>query len=58
MEAHALFAAAAYGVSAAGVGGLILWVWLDGRARLRELRALEESGVRRRSDQAAAPEPR
>ena len=31
------------------VAGLILWVWLDGRARRRELAALEAAGIRRRS---------
>ena len=52
MTAHALFVTAAYAVSAIGLAGLIGWIVLDGRARRRELAALEASGVRRRSDAA------
>lgn len=46
---HAAYVAAAYAAAFATVAGLILWVWLDGRARRRELAALEASGIRRRS---------
>jgi len=34
--------------------GLIAWVWLDHRARQRELAQLEAAGIRRRSDRSEA----
>lgn len=46
---HFAYVAAAYAASFATIGGLVLWVWLDGRARRLELAALEASGIRRRS---------
>lgn len=46
---HTLFVTTAYLVSAFGLGGLALWIVLDGRARRRELAALEETGVTRRA---------
>ena len=46
---HLHFVLASYGLTAAVLGGVGLWLWLDRAARLRELRTLEESGVRRRS---------
>lgn len=48
------FIAAAYGISGIAIGGLILWVVLDARARRAELRALQASGIRRRSEQRSA----
>lgn len=52
MSAHALFVTAAYAVSALAIAGLIGWIVLDGRARRRDLAALEASGLRRRSDRS------
>ncbi|PPJ45083.1 heme exporter protein CcmD [Rhizobium sp. KAs_5_22] len=49
---HAFYIYLSYGISAVIVLALIGWTWLDGRARQAELKALEASGVRRRS---AAP---
>jgi heme exporter protein D len=46
---HPWFVGAAYGISAIVIAGLILWILLDGRARRRDIAALEASGVRRRS---------
>lgn len=46
---HLGYVAAAYAAAFATISGLVLWVWLDGRARRRELAALEAAGVRRRS---------
>jgi heme exporter protein D len=46
---HTLFVVAAYLVTAIGLGGLALWIVLDGRARRRELAALREAGVTRRA---------
>jgi heme exporter protein D len=46
---HPWFVAAAYGISAIVIAGLILWILLDGRARRRDIADLEASGVRRRS---------
>ncbi|PSM19260.1 MULTISPECIES: heme exporter protein CcmD [Nitratireductor] len=47
---HALYVAAAYGLSALAIGGLVVWTLFDQRARKAELAALEAQGVRRRSD--------
>ncbi|MCX7303029.1 MAG: heme exporter protein CcmD [Hyphomicrobiales bacterium] len=52
MTAHGLYVAAAYGVSALAITGLIAWILLDSRARRREMAQLEADGMRRRSDQA------
>ena len=54
MSTHAVFVTAAYAVAGIGITGLIAWVFLDGRARQAEMRELEKSGVRRRSDAGAA----
>ena len=51
MSGHAGYIIAAYGISALAILLLISWVVLGQRARKAELAALEESGVRRRSDQ-------
>ena len=50
MSAHALYVAAAYGVSALVIAALIGWVLSDRSARRRELADLEAAGMRRRSD--------
>lgn len=52
MSAHALYVTAAYAVSAVVLAGLAGWVFLDRRARRRELAALEAAGLRRRSERA------
>jgi heme exporter protein D len=52
MGAHAAFIAAAYGVAAIIVMGLILWVVADHRAQRRALAALEGQGITRRSHAA------
>ena len=52
MSAHALYVAAAYGVSAVAIAGLILWILADQRARKREMAELEAAGFRRRSDRS------
>ena len=52
MSAHALYVAAAYGITTIALTGLIGWILLDQRARNRELAELEAAGVRRRSDKA------
>jgi heme exporter protein D len=46
---HFFYVAASYGAASATVLGLVLWVWLDGRGRRRELQSLESAGIRRRS---------
>lgn len=51
---HALYVAAAYGVTAVALGGLLLWILVDGRNRKRELARLEAEGVRRRSSGTAS----
>ncbi|MGE7369580.1 heme exporter protein CcmD [Neorhizobium sp. NPDC001467] len=50
---HAFYIAMSYGIAALVSLCLIAWVWLDGRARARELAELEASGVRRRSSPVA-----
>ncbi|WP_018235955.1 heme exporter protein CcmD [Ensifer sp. BR816] len=49
MTSHAAYVFASYAVAFAIVAGLALWVIGDGRARRRELKALEAAGIRRRS---------
>ncbi len=50
---HAFYIAMSYGIAALISLCLIVWVWLDGRARKRELTELEASGLRRGRPQAA-----
>jgi heme exporter protein D len=50
MSAHALYVAAAYGISAVTLIGLAGWILFDYRARQQELAELEARGVRRRSE--------
>jgi len=54
---HAFFVFSSYGASALVFCALVLWLMLDGRARKRELAALEKSGARRRSDHNAKDGP-
>ena len=53
---HTFYIAMSYAVAALVTLCLIGWVWLDGRARQRELAELEAAGVRRRSAQPKTPE--
>lgn len=46
---HEFYIYVSYGVTGLVILTLIGWVWLDGRARQRELKELEAAGVRRRS---------
>ncbi|CZT33429.1 heme exporter protein CcmD [Rhizobium sp. 9140] len=55
MSAHLGYVVASYGAALVAVATLIAWVVLDARARRRELRALEEAGIRRRSAGGGAP---
>lgn len=56
MSAHALYVAAAYGLSALGLLLLIGWIVTDYRGRRTDLGRLEAAGVRRRSEpQRAGP---
>ena len=50
---HTFYIATSYGFAALVTFCLIGWVWLDGRARRRELAELEASGIRRRSTRSA-----
>ncbi|MND91867.1 Heme exporter protein D (CcmD) [compost metagenome] len=52
---HTFYISASYVVAAVITLCLIGWVWLDGRARQKELAELEASGIRRRS---ARPAPK
>ncbi|WP_082475469.1 MULTISPECIES: heme exporter protein CcmD [unclassified Rhizobium] len=49
MSAHLAYVAASYAAALLVIAGLVVWVVLDARARHRELKALEEAGIRRRS---------
>ncbi|ODR91098.1 heme exporter protein CcmD [Sinorhizobium alkalisoli] len=53
---HAAYVLSSYAVAVATVVGLVLWVVGDGRARQRELKALEAAGIRRRSAEATGGE--
>jgi heme exporter protein D len=48
---YAFYVFTSYGVATFVILCLIAWVWLDGRARRKELAQLEASGFRRRSAQ-------
>lgn len=56
MGEHAAFVLGSYGVATVTVLGLILWVLIDARGRQRDLKRLEEAGIRRRSATASAGE--
>ncbi|AWI59215.1 heme exporter protein CcmD [Sinorhizobium fredii] len=56
MMSHAAYVIASYVVAFAVAVGLVLWVVGDGRARQRELKALEAAGIRRRSAEAPGGE--
>ena len=46
---HAFYVYSSYGFAAVLVIAVIAWTWSDGRLRQQELKALEASGIRRRS---------
>ncbi len=48
---HAFYVYSSYGVSALALALIVAWVVLDSRARKRELKMLEDAGIRRRSAQ-------
>lgn len=52
MSSHDLFVAAAYLLSAIGIGGLIAWIVVDQELQRRELAAFEARGIKRRSERA------
>ena len=52
---YAGFILASYGVTAATILLLILWVMLDGRKQAKILAELHERGIKRRSERATAP---
>jgi len=54
---HAFYIGMSYALTGLIVFGLIAWVWLDGRARKRELKELEALGIRRRSRPAKTEAP-
>jgi heme exporter protein D len=49
---HFVFVAASYAASALVIGALISWIVLAQRARKAELAALDQTGIKRRSDTA------
>jgi heme exporter protein D len=49
---HFAFVAASYGISTLVIGALVLWIGITQRARKAELTALEQAGIKRRSDAA------
>lgn len=51
---HAFYIGMSYAATSLVVLCLIAWVVLDGQARKRELKALEASGVRRRTKAGSA----
>jgi len=51
---HTFYVAVSYIAAFAVTFGLVAWVWLDHRARQRELAQLEAAGIRRRSAQNEA----
>lgn len=56
MAEHLDFVLASYGLAALIVIALIVWLWVDRNATVRELENLEKMGLRRRSDSTDAGE--
>lgn len=54
---HAAFIIAAYLVTAAIIGALVVWAFLDHRVQRRALAGLETRGVARRPQDAACAVP-
>lgn len=54
---HAAIIGACYAAVALVIMGLIAWLVADGRRLARQLRALEERGIRRRSAKSGDAEP-
>lgn len=54
---HAFYVYCSYGFAAVLVIAVTLWTWADGRARQKELAALEASGIRRRSHSKGSERP-
>lgn len=46
---YAFYVYGSYGFAALVTIAVTLWIWSDGRARQKELAALEAAGIRRRS---------
>lgn len=46
---HAFYIGMSYALTGLITAVLIAWIWLDGRARRREMAQLEASGIRRRA---------
>ncbi len=49
---HAFYVDCSYAFAAFVTLAVTFWTWADGRARRRELAALEAAGIRRRSQRA------
>jgi heme exporter protein D len=49
MGSYAFYVYGSYGFAAIVTIAVTLWTWADGRARRKELAALEAAGIRRRS---------
>ncbi|GAA3092491.1 heme exporter protein CcmD [Rhizobium viscosum] len=49
MSSYAFYVYGSYGFAAVVTIAVTLWTWTDGRARQKELAALEAAGIRRRS---------
>ncbi len=55
---HAQFIIASYAVVVVVLGGLIVWLWVDGARQKRLMADLEARGIRRRSAKGANPPDR
>ncbi len=51
MSDHLVFVLASYGLGGLILLGLIVWLWVDRNATVKELARLEELGIRRRSEE-------
>jgi heme exporter protein D len=49
---HFVFVAGSYGASVLVIGSLVAWILFTQRTRKAELAALDQSGIKRRSDAA------
>ena len=51
MSDHLVFVVSSYALGALILLVLVAWLWLDRNSTIKELKRLEEMGLRRRSDE-------
>ncbi|MDZ7823863.1 MAG: heme exporter protein CcmD [Ahrensia sp.] len=52
MSEHEIFVYSSYALGALILAVLVIWLWVDRNATVKELARLEDMGIRRRSDRS------